>query len=633
MKLKLNFDKNAIKDFVLEHVEKFVFAAIMVFFLSLIAGAIWAERYERTPDDLQQSAERASQHMDSIPAVSDREATPFAQMILNNRPPRQEEYRQVAAWNPRLVNPMDLRDEPPVLLVRELRGSAGYGAFNMRPTPDAAAAGGRRGAGRDAGQGVRGQRWAVITGLVPSREQERAFEEFFRDRIKPNPEPDVPEYIYYRVERAEVDPYLSPSDPEQLKWTSLNLRAALTMAQQAWVSTTPEIVDQRFLHPRLAFPLGPKVVEARARGFAFAGEDMDMLMGGMSGREEPRGPWGEEVAHPPQIPLRRDRVEAEIDDVLPPDGRTPERHPDEPMDMPLTGEEGMGFRGTTPGMRRPAASRFLDDEGMGRPGVGRGMDEYAGEGMRMHDRLPDHLLFRFFDYTVEPGKSYRYRVRLLLANPNYGIDPKFLADPELAEKQWIEKDRWSEPTPVITVPRDTYVLAGGVHTRVRDTDDPSGSVAVVKWLERTGQEVHRDFRVMRGQQLDYPDTVIREGRRRTDGGDLLGPRAADGQSEEPETVDFVTGMLVLDLIGGDRLPGRDRSMTEPGRILAMDHDGTLRMLSEAQDKKEYERRTSEPEPPGTDMPGMMMEDEGMMDDMMLLEGGGPPRRPRRREQP
>jgi len=275
--------------------------------------------------------------------------------------------------------------------------------------------------------------------------------------------------------------------------------------------------------------------------------------------------------------------------------------------------------------------------GTGRFRGGVGMNELAGEGMMgMEEQMPDFLLFRFFDYTVEAGKSYRYRVRLMLVNPNYGIEPKFLADPALAEKQWIEKDRWSEPTPAITVPRDARVLAGNVHTRIRDTDEPSGMVAIVKWMEETGQDVDKDFRVVRGQQLDYPGTVIREPKRNPrdvepEGGDLLGGRNADAtEPEEPEKIDFLTEMLVLDLVGGNRLPGRDRSMTEPGSILVMEHDGTLAVLSEAEDKKEYERRTSEPEPTELEgeMPGMMPE-EGMMEDMMLLEGGAPPRRGRR----
>ncbi len=641
MKLKLSFDKNAIKEFLLEHAEKFVFAGVVVCFLALVSGAVWASRYDRTADELQALADRAADFIDKIPVQPDAEATPFAQMIQNNQPPKPESYGFVQVPKPRLVNPMELRGEPPVLLVRELRGSADYAPFNLRITRATGAETGRRFA-QEVAQGVQGQRWAVITGLVPLREQEQAYEEYFRDRIKPTPEPDVVDYIYYRVERAEVDPYLSPSDPEQLKWTPLNLRNALTEAEKTWTGTSPEVVDERFVHPRLVFPLGPKVAEQeRAQGFAFAGGEGGMFAGEMHGGSEPAGPWGEEVAHPPQIPLRRHRPGEGMEGDIPPGEGGLEPGADVPdIDRPWRGEEGM-YPGAAPGMRRPTAPRAMPGEGMmrpgpggmARPGPGGRMEMYPGEGMGMYDQTPEHLLFRFFDYSVEYGKSYRYRVRLMVANPNYGLDPKFLEDPELAKRQWVEKDRWSEPTPVITIPRDTYVLAGGVHTLIRPTDEPSGTIAVVKWREDIGEEVNKDFRVTRGQLLDYPDVVIRDPKRnRRDAapqirpaGNLLDVMGRETPADEPEKVDFLTEMITLDLMGGTRLPGRDRSLTDPGRLLVMDYDGTLRMLSEIDDSREFERRTSEPETPDSelDMPGMGYE-EGMMEEMML-EGGPPPR--------
>ena len=34
--------------------------------------------------------------------------------------------------------------------------------------------------------------------------------------------------------------------------------------------------------------------------------------------------------------------------------------------------------------------------------------------------LPDYCLLRFPDFTVAPGQTYEYRVRVRMANPNYG---------------------------------------------------------------------------------------------------------------------------------------------------------------------------------------------------------------------
>lgn len=43
------------------------------------------------------------------------------------------------------------------------------------------------------------------------------------------------------------------------------------------------------------------------------------------------------------------------------------------------------------------------------------------------------LLFRYFDFDVQPGYAYRYRVKLKLQNPNYQRDPAEVVDPSVAE--------------------------------------------------------------------------------------------------------------------------------------------------------------------------------------------------------
>jgi hypothetical protein len=61
-----------------------------------------------------------------------------------------------------------------------------------------------------------------------------------------------------------------------------------------------------------------------------------------------------------------------------------------------------------------------------------------------HRAAPPRLMLRALDLTVEPGRSYRYRARIVLANP-YGIpvnprDPTTIIGP------------WSEATGTVTIP-------------------------------------------------------------------------------------------------------------------------------------------------------------------------------------
>src|SRR5262249_19822555 len=73
----------------------------------------------------------------------------------------------------------------------------------------------------------------------------------------------------------------------------------------------------------------------------------------------------------------------------------------------------------------------------------------------------EYRLLRVFDYSVEPKKKYRYRVRLWLNNPNFGIEPQFLKDTESAKTEGLAGE-FSEPTGPVTIPDGQGVLAGSV---------------------------------------------------------------------------------------------------------------------------------------------------------------------------
>ncbi len=78
-----------------------------------------------------------------------------------------------------------------------------------------------------------------------------------------------------------------------------------------------------------------------------------------------------------------------------------------------------------------------------------------------------YRLFRFVDLTAEPGKTYRYRVLLLLNNPNYNLVAECL-DPKVLQvgsdkKKYIESP--TVETPAITAPHDYQILADSITAR------------------------------------------------------------------------------------------------------------------------------------------------------------------------
>ncbi|MEN6451233.1 MAG: hypothetical protein ABFC96_12140, partial [Thermoguttaceae bacterium] len=143
-------------------------------------------------------------------------------------------------------------------------------------------------------------------------------------------------------------------------------------------------------------------------------------------------------------------------------------------------------------------------------------------------------LLRYFDFSVEPGKCYVYRVRLTLVNPNYvptgaaaanaqtpcNIKPSYLTDPKDAEKEFLETE-WSEPSPVISTPPDTRTLA----ISVTPAREPSAKVMLARWVQR-GFEAFDDFNLVRGQLANFTNVTITHEEAGAFGGmGMMGPGA------------------------------------------------------------------------------------------------------------
>jgi hypothetical protein len=82
----------------------------------------------------------------------------------------------------------------------------------------------------------------------------------------------------------------------------------------------------------------------------------------------------------------------------------------------------------------------------GAAGVGTAGNQPADD-----ESLPDYCLVRLIDATIEPGKTYQYRLQVRMANPNYG--KKDVASPNYARDRELVSDQWYEvPTKVVVPP-------------------------------------------------------------------------------------------------------------------------------------------------------------------------------------
>lgn len=208
----------------------------------------------------------------------------------------------------------------------------------------------------------------------------------------------------------------------------------------------------------------------------------------------------------------------------------------------------------------------------------------------------DFLMLRFVDFTVEPGKKYRYRVSLVLSDANYSMPENVLASDVLdrhrkeaqaakatggSRRDMRRVEGWSDPSPIVGIP-----LSGGAKlvdvkmpSADKVNDEPAASLLVDSFdTDEKGNALQaakkHEFR--RGNVANMTEEVEYLG----EGGLWI---------DTAPSFHFVTGLTVLDMDGGKKLPSKD--LTSPGRVLLMGPAGDLYIRNELDDKEavEYHR--------------------------------------------
>jgi hypothetical protein len=106
---------------------------------------------------------------------------------------------------------------------------------------------------------------------------------------------------------------------------------------------------------------------------------------------------------------------------------------------------------------------------------------------------PDKCLLRFLDVTVQPGKTYEYRIKIKMTNPTYGKDElavskEAAADPILVAEEWKEVTRrvGEEEVPLrVTIADELmyYAVDEKLDQRVLPTNSERAAVQIHRWLE------------------------------------------------------------------------------------------------------------------------------------------------------
>ena len=470
------------------------------------------------------------------------------------------------------------------------------------------------GAARQGGERIERAYWACVVAKVPIRAQLKLYQDAFeKARMGFDPARDFPQYKGYLVQRAEVLPGDKPLDWKPVSVYDGQRPSGTNPALSTSGIVSEKVMAKLFERATLFWAGGgpsPDVIDPRFADFV-----LTMPLPPLIGRD-----WGAEATHP-DIPLIANTppledetaalAAAQAAEEAKKTGNTDEFSSTAPGGVgPGPGPGGMrpggmGPRGFGAGPGGPGVGMFRGPggpEGMGPGGSSRmmGMGPEGGGGARSfagpmaagaaRTSLPkgvDFLLLRFFDFTVEPGKKYKYRVTLVLADANAGMPEGALAPAVLdrhrqesvaakaknTQRNYIRRiEAWSEPSPTVGIP-----LSGNV--RLAEVKVPSAEKfndePIAKLLVESFDVDEKNNAIQAAKEREFRRGSVAN---MVDKADYLG----DGPwIDVREGFKFTTGMTLLDVDGGKTL---GKNMLSPGRVLVMGPAGDMYVRNEIDDK-------------------------------------------------
>lgn len=425
--------------------------------------------------------------------------------------------------------------------------------------------------------------WVTVLARVPIRQQYQLYDDAFRNARGYVEQRDVPDYIGYVVERAEV----TDAGPGDWKKIAGVVRQRLEAKLKSWPATSQEVIDSKYSHPILTHPLPPlllrewdeKVTHSKMplpsseRGQMFEEEEPE---------DQPEGKPGEntDIFADATTDKRLGTFQGERGgEVYRGQGRLPAGFGGGYGGGPDGGPDG-GYGGGYGGMGGPGYGGG-GYGGLGRNGEGIGQ---VSLGAFAYDGQVSHILLRYFDHNVVPGRRYRYRFQLVFANPNYKVREKYL-DKSVVErcKKWCEEGKnpkyrraeWSEPSPVVGVPMPGRVYVAGAKEAKENnfSDEPSAKLLIRDLNREHAAEIAMDDWFSRGSVINV------RGKAKVIWVDRF-------EAEDEVEFDFRTGTTLLDFSGGQKLSRKNSELTAPSRALLMDPAGRLTIHTELEDSEE-----------------------------------------------
>jgi hypothetical protein len=140
----------------------------------------------------------------------------------------------------------------------------------------------------------------------------------------------------------------------------------------------------------------------------------------------------------------------------------------------------------------------------------KGMQSYMGEGGGQRMQAPDIkdrltasgrlYLFRYFDFDVQPGKAYRYRLKLELKNPNFERPYEEVENPDFTRGAYRDT-AWSNISNPAVVPASIHYFLKDVERDPVREEKPSGrkpvaNVAMFEWDSKLGTMLADSLKIL-----------------------------------------------------------------------------------------------------------------------------------------
>ncbi|MGO9599406.1 MAG: hypothetical protein ACLP7Q_15560 [Isosphaeraceae bacterium] len=185
------------------------------------------------------------------------------------------------------------------------------------------------------------------------------------------------------------------------------------------------------------------------------------------------------------------------------------------------------------------------------------------------------VMIRALDFTTLPDSTYRYRVRIVVFNPNHNRDDVISTAVDTKSTELLGP--WSEPTDEVTMPADISAYALSLLPSAKS--ETKVNFQVIRFDANTGVTIPHKFAASVGEIIGEVSSA-----------DVP---TSEGTGKHIEAKDFNTRQIVLDVRGGLQplppgFPGGP--LEHPALTLLLRPDGSVLVRSQADDLNDEVRK-------------------------------------------